>query len=103
MENIKTYTDFELNENFSDELLEIPKSTIEGWIRSIEAQEDSLNETIYAKESMQEFLDQYYENNIEPGDPDDFDEKYREDEPVEEIDELSSDDENPTFIKKFED
>ena len=96
MENIKTYSDFELNENFSNELLEIPKSTIEGWIRSLDSQEDDLNQTIWAKESMQEFLDSY-----ETNDPEEFVQPV-EDTSIEEIDELSSDDENPTFIKKFE-
>jgi hypothetical protein len=31
---------------------------LEEWIRSLEAQEDSLNEIIYAKEEMQRYLDE---------------------------------------------
>lgn len=103
MENkIKTINEFYLDQDDieADELV-IPKSVIEGWIQSIEAQEDSINEKIYAKEEMQKFLDDYYDNQIEPSDPDDVNRKHAEE--IEPVEELSSDDENPNFIKKFED
>jgi len=151
-----------------EETLNISKSLLEKWIRSLEAQEDFLNETIYVKEEIQEFLDTYYDNELEPSNPEDLsfeknitkysdylnestieiedseegvyvltlhdihnivnsftDTEISEDAIVEElqdykfvkvddpsiekiggdvepIEELSSDDENPLFIKKFE-
>jgi hypothetical protein len=55
-----------------EETLNISKSLLEKWIRSLEAQEDFLNETIYVKEEIQEFLDTYYDNELEPSNPEDL-------------------------------
>lgn len=99
METIKLYEEFDQIQ--WDDELKVPRSVIEGWIRSIEAQEDSINETIFAREEMEKFLDEYYDNKIDAADPDDVNRKQSEvEEPIEE---LSTDDENPNFIKKFED
>jgi hypothetical protein len=89
MNQITKYSDFE----HEDDLLEVPRSIIEKWIRSIETQEDSINESIYAKKEMQDFLDNY---KIES-------KGLNDDSESTEIDELSSDDEDSSFIKKFED
>ena len=78
MEDIQKYSEFDY-----DESLEIPRSLLEKWIASLKTQEQTMNQTIFVTEEMEEFLKNYYNDS-------------------EEIKELSSDDENPTFIKKFE-
>ena len=93
MEDITKYSEFE-----DEEILEIPRSIFEKWLASIKAQELTMNQAIFVKDEMQDFLNNYYDNQIEPSDPKEVAKNKMENE----VDELSSDDENPTFIKKFE-
>lgn len=57
MKNIKIFEEFDNFNTQEENLITIPCSVIENWIQSIEAQEDELNQKIYAKEEMQKFLD----------------------------------------------
>ena len=118
MKKIKNYLDFDINESFEEEdIINIPLSVIKDWILVIEAQEESLNQTIFVKDAIQDFLYDYYDYESSTDASKDFDKKHSEEqseEPeneiddiddldeIDEIDELSSDDEDPTFIKKFE-
>jgi len=103
MENIRLYEDFEDDIVVEDDMITIPKSTLEGWINGLkenENLEEGGHNTII--DDMESFLDDYYDNQIESSDPDEVDRKLSKDE-IEPVEELSSDDENPNFIKKFED
>jgi len=102
MENIRLYEDFEDDIVVEDDMITIPKSTLEGWINGLkenENLEEGGHNTII--DDMESFLDDYYDNQIESSDPDEVDRKLSKDE-IEPVEELSSDDENPNFIKKFE-
>jgi hypothetical protein len=98
MENIKLYEDFEKDIIVEDDMITIPKSTLEGWINGLKENEDlevcGGHNTVI--DDMESFLDDYYDNQIETSAR-----KHAEDE-IEPVEELSSDDENPNFIKKFE-
>lgn len=91
MKDIKTYSDFELNES----TIEI-EDTEEGvYVLTLHDVHNIVNQftgTEISEEAILEELESYKFVKVEDA----------ELKPVEEIDELSSDDENPSFIKKFE-
>ena len=93
MEDITKYSEFE-----DEEILEIPRSIFEKWLASIKSQELTMNQSIFVIDEIQDFLNNYYDNQMELSDPEEVAKNKMENE----IDELSSDDKNPTFIKKFE-
>jgi tetrahydromethanopterin S-methyltransferase subunit B len=100
MENIKMYEEFDINE---DDMITIPRSVIEDWIQYLtdENEEVVIVQVYQVQEEMKKFLDDYYsDNKIDAADPEEIAKKHAED--IEPVEELSSDDENPNFIKKFE-
>lgn len=97
MNDIIKYSDYELNE--SKITVEIDDTQEGAYLLTVDDISNivhSFVDTTISKEAIIEELQNY--KFIKIDDP----EIKKVEEPIEEIDELSSDDENPTFIKKFE-
>lgn len=102
MESITKYSDYELNES----TIEIEDSEEGVYVLTLHDISNIINaftDTTINDDAIIEELQDYKFVKVDDAEITQVDDElFTEEPPIDEIDELSSDDENPTFIKKFE-